>query len=97
MIEGLTSACIFLAAACSALAAFFWYHAAQLETPSAAFLGYRGLSLEDARPNAGFDASSLVEYAQESGRRNKVAAAWSAAAAACAGIGWALGLLLPLH
>lgn len=79
MMEGLTIGSTFLAAASSALAAYFWYHAAQL----------------DAGANVDASASPLIEYARESGRRNKMAASWSAAAAAFAGIGWVMGLLTP--
>jgi hypothetical protein len=43
------------------------------------------------------DATPLIEYAQESGRRNKIAALWSAAAALFTGltwfVPWAMGLL----
>ena len=38
--------------------------------------------------NAFVDATPLVEYAQESGRRNKIAALWSAAAALFTGVTW---------
>jgi hypothetical protein len=37
------------------------------------------------------NTNPLVEFAKESGRRNKVAALWSAAAAFFAFLGWALG------
>ena len=33
MIQGITSAATFLAAVCSALAAYHWYRAAQVEAP----------------------------------------------------------------
>jgi hypothetical protein len=39
------------------------------------------------------DARPLVKWAQESGRLNKVAATWSAAAALFAFLSWGLGLL----
>jgi hypothetical protein len=83
-----------LAAVCSAIAAYHWYRASQVKDPPAALLGSYGYgSLTRPRePNAGVDASPLVKYAQESAKRNKTAALWSAAAAAFAGLGWMLGL-----
>jgi hypothetical protein len=86
-----------LTALCSALAAYHWYRASQVKDPPSALVGYAGFGSSEhpRRPNAGVDASPLVEWAQESGKRNKTAALWSAAAAALAGLGWALGLFIP--
>ena len=84
-----------LAALSSALAAFFWYRASQVEGPSA-LLGTSGL--RSAADSSGMDTlvntGPLIEFAQESGRRNKIAALWSAAAALFAFLGWALGTWL---
>ena len=85
MIQGIVSTTNLLAAISSAFAAFNWYSAAQVKAPPKALpgaFGYGGVG--------GVDATPLVEYAQESGRRNKVAA-WSAIAALFAFVGWALG------
>jgi hypothetical protein len=43
--------------------------------------------------NAFVDATPLAEYAQESGKRNKTAALWSAGAAVFAFLSWTLGFL----
>ena len=78
-----------LAALSSLLAAVFWYRASQVEAP------------ETLHGGAGWggpvtvDASPLVNFVRESGRRNKVAALYSAAAALCAFLSWGLGLLSP--
>jgi hypothetical protein len=84
----------FLAALSSALAAFFWYRAAQVQAPPNALFGVSGFA--DANYGNGFnsfvDAKPLVEYAQDSGRRNKIAALWSAAAALFAFLAWCFGL-----
>ena len=48
-----------LAALSSALAAYFWYRASQVKAPTYGY-GVGG----------GADAKSVIEYAQESGRRN---------------------------
>jgi hypothetical protein len=69
----LSTASNFLAALSSAPAAYFWYQASQVKAPTYGY-GVGG----------GADAKSVIEYAQESGRRNKIAALWSAAAAAFA-------------
>jgi hypothetical protein len=69
-----------LAAISSALAAIFWYRASQVKAPTYAY-GVGG----------GADAKSVIEYAQKSGRRNKIAALWSAAAATFTFLAWALG------
>ena len=58
-----------------------------------------GSRAEPNRPNVKIDATPLIEFAQESGRRNKAAAQWSAAAA---GLGFLAGMLgayatWPLH
>jgi hypothetical protein len=85
-----------LAALSSGLAAFFWFRASQVEGPSA-LMGTSGFS--SAADPSGMDTlvntGPLIEFAQESGRRNKKAALWSAAAASFAFLGWALGLFLP--
>jgi hypothetical protein len=77
------------AAVCSALAAYHWRRAAQVKEPPETLLGSFGWD-----GPAGVDASPLVAYARESGRRNKTAAWWSAATAACAFAAWALQLFL---
>lgn len=88
MIQVLSIATTFLAAVCSALAAYHWYRAAQVEAPIKleGVSGWGGPTTVDATP--------LAEFASESGRRNKVAALWSAAAGAFAGLAWALGTYL---
>jgi hypothetical protein len=91
MIQILVSAANLFAAVSSALAAYHWYHASQVVAPRE----LRGFSMWSSRdnpgPNVGVDAGPLVEFARESGRRNKVAALWSAAAALFAFVAWALG------
>jgi hypothetical protein len=68
-----------------------------VKDPPKALLGSFGWAGPDNAPNAGVDATPLVEYAQESGRRNKIAALWSAAAALFVSLTWfmpwPLGLL----
>jgi hypothetical protein len=73
-----------LAAISSFLAAVFWYRASQVEPPKA-LVGktYTGASVVDTTP--------LVKWAHDSGRRNKIAAIWSAWAAAFVFLAWALG------
>jgi hypothetical protein len=90
----LTSCATFLAAICSALAAYHWYRAAQVKDPPTVFVGVAGYATRTrpAAPNATVDASALVEYARESAKRNKTAALWSAAAAFFAFLAWGLGL-----
>ena len=93
MIQNLVSATTFLAALASALAAYFWYHAAMVDPPPTVLTGssrWASRANPDA-PNAVVDATPLIKFAKESGRRNKVAALWSAAAASFAFLGWALG------
>jgi hypothetical protein len=87
MIAYLTTLLNALAALSSALAAYFWYQASRVEAPGElrGEVMYDGPAIVDTRP--------LVEYAQESGRRNKIAALWSAAAALFAFLSWGLGLL----
>jgi hypothetical protein len=87
MIQALNSIPNLLAAVCSALAAYHWYRASQVKDPPSALVGSVGWDTP-----VGVDAKPLVEYARESRKRNKTAALWSAAAAAFAGLGWALGL-----
>jgi hypothetical protein len=77
-----------LAAICSALAAYRWYQATQIKDPPTALQGNYGWDVGVA-----VDTRPLVKWAQESGRLNKVAATWSAAAALFAFLSWALGLL----
>jgi hypothetical protein len=94
----LASASNLLAAVANALAAYHWYQAAQVKNPPAVLVGSGGGWVSQAKPfepNAGVDASPLVEYARESSKRNKTAATWSAAAAAFAALGWVLGLFVP--
>src|ERR1700677_386059 len=93
MIQLAISATNLLTAICSALAAHHWYRASRVKDPPAALVGYAGwYSSEHPAPNAGVDASPLVEYARESGKRNRTAAQWSAAAAAFAAHGGGLGV-----
>jgi hypothetical protein len=72
----------FLGAVSSLIAAVWWYRASQVEAPGElrGDVGYGGPAIVDTRP--------LVEYARESGRRNKIAALWSAAAALFTGLTW---------
>ena len=86
MIQLAINASSFLAAVSSALAAFFWYRASQVEAPK---------DLVGSAPMGGpvvVNTRPLVEFAKESGRRNKVAALWSAAAAFFAFLAWGLGM-----
>jgi hypothetical protein len=75
-------------------AVHFLYRAAQVEAPPAVLLGSSGYAsrANPFAPNAAVDAQPLVKYAQESARRNKVAASWSAAAAFFAFLACALGV-----
>ena len=87
MIQNLISATTFLAALASALAAYFWYRPSQVEAPK---------SLVVSVPLSGpawINTGPLIEFAMESGRRNKVAALCSAAAAFFAGLSAILGLI----
>jgi hypothetical protein len=87
MIAHLTTLSNFLAALSSGLAAYFWYRASRVEAPGElrAPVPYGGTAIVDAAP--------LVKYAQESGRRNKIAALWSASAALFTVLAWGLGAL----
>jgi hypothetical protein len=81
-----------LAALSSALAAYFWYQASQVQAPPKILMGGSSWYHPELNPqNASIDATPLVEFAKESGRRNKVAALWSMSAAIFAFLGWALG------
>lgn len=93
MIQNLVSVFSFLAAAASAFAAYFWFRASLVPAPPAMLHGSAAWAsrTQPGRPNASVDASQVVEYARESGRRNKVAALWSMAAAIFAGLAAALG------
>jgi hypothetical protein len=82
-----------LAALCSALAAYRWLHASQVKDPPAALVGSAGWTSRNGGPNVGVDTTPLVEWAQESGRLNKLAATWSAWAAFFAFLSWGLGSL----
>jgi hypothetical protein len=84
-----------LAALSSLLAAVFWYRASQVEAPPSALVGSSGWADDTGAPNAAVDASPLVKFVKESGRRNKVAALCSAAAALFACLSWGLGLFSP--
>jgi hypothetical protein len=89
-----------LAALSSGLAAYFWYRASQVAPPNTLF-GVAPLADPEFRTNGSVDygngsnafvnATPLVKWAQKSGRRNKRAALWSAAAAAFAFLAWVLG------
>ena len=80
-----------LAAISSGFAAYYWYQASKGDPPTTlaakSFLGKHG------EPNTVVDAKELVEWAQDSSKRNKRAAIWSMAAAGCAGLSWFLGLV----
>jgi hypothetical protein len=80
-----------LAAFSSGVAAWLWYLASQVDAPET-LEGFSvwGSRLEPNRPNVVIDATPLIEFAQESGRRNTAAAQWSAAAAA---LGFLAGLM----
>jgi hypothetical protein len=70
-----------LGAISSLIAAFYWYRASQVVAPPNALFGvgpFTGAYYGNGS-NFHVNASPLVEYAQESGRRNKIAAWWSAA------------------
>jgi hypothetical protein len=87
-----------LAAVSSLLAAVFWYWASQVEGPPSALVGssgWDGIAPSGLGPNTAVDASPLVKFVKESGRRNKVAALCSAAAALFACLSWGLGLFSP--
>jgi hypothetical protein len=81
-----------LGALSSLLAAFYWYRVSQVEAPPNAFFGVG--PFPDANYGNGsnifVDASPLVKYTQDSGRKNKIAALWSAAAALFMGLTWFL-------
>jgi hypothetical protein len=70
----------FLGAVSSLIAAIWWYRASQVETSEELHgdVRYGGPAIVDTRP--------LLEYTRESGRRNKIAALWSAAAALFTGL-----------
>jgi hypothetical protein len=80
------------ATVCSALAAYRWYQATQIKDPPAALLGSAGWASRNSGPNAGVDTTPLVKWAQDSNKRNKAAATWSAVAAFFAFLSWGLGL-----
>ncbi len=91
----LFSAFNFFAAVSSLLAAFYWYRASQVGDLPNALVGATGWgSRKDQKPNAAVDASQLVKFVKESGRRNTVAAQWSAGAASFMFLSWTLGLFL---
>jgi hypothetical protein len=73
-----------LAAFSSGVAAWLWYLASQVDAPET----LEGFPVWGSRTEGGnrvvIDASPIIEFAQESGRRNTAAAQWSAAAAALA-------------
>lgn len=82
MIQLAVSVLTALAGLTSGRAAWLWYRASQVDAPRT----LEGFSVwasraEPNRPNVQIDATPLIEFAQESGRRNKAAAQWSAAAA----------------
>jgi hypothetical protein len=92
------------AALTSGKAAWLWYLASQVDAPKTLegthFVTSRA---EPNKPNVVISASPIIDFAQESGRKNSEAARWSAAAA---GLGFLAGLLsayaawvlpVPLH
>lgn len=83
MIHNLITAITLLAGIASAFAAYFWFRASQVPAPPPAQPGFAvwGSRTHPDAPNVSVDASLLVEYVQESGRLNKIAASCSAAAA----------------
>jgi hypothetical protein len=89
-----------LAGLTSGRAAWLWYLASRVDAPSTldGFSTWASRAKPD-RPNIIVDTAPIIEFAQESGRRNKAAARWSAAAA---GLAFLAGLLSayaawPLH
>jgi hypothetical protein len=83
-----------LAALSSAFAAYCWFQATQVKDPPAALLGTGGAWTEyrNKGPNTGVDTRPLVKWAQDSNKRNKAAATWSAVAALFMFLSWGLGL-----
>jgi hypothetical protein len=84
----------------SGRAAWLWYLASQVNAPQI----LDGFSVwtsraDPKRPNISVDATPIIKFAQESGRRNKAAARWSAAAAALAFLAGLLSAYAawPLH
>ena len=84
MIHLLNSGSDLLAAFTAAIAAYYWYRAAQVEAPASlqGLAAMGGPVMVNTKP--------LIEFAHESGRRNKAAALCSAAAAFFAFISWAV-------
>jgi hypothetical protein len=84
-----------LAAICSALAAYYWFRATQVKDPPATLQGSFGFGTRTPpfKPTGGVNSTPLVKWAQDSGKANRVAASWSAAAAFFAFLSWGLGLL----
>jgi hypothetical protein len=66
--------------------------AGPLVLTSTPLLGSAGWTSRSGGPNAGVDTTPLVKWAQDSNKRNKAAATWSAAAAFFAFLSWGLGL-----
>jgi hypothetical protein len=87
LISGLSAA----AALASGIAAWLWYLASQVEAPKTLegthFVTSRA---EPNKPNVVISASPIIDFAQESGRKNAAAAQWSATAA---GLGFLVGVL----
>jgi hypothetical protein len=88
-----------LAGLTSGIAAWLWYLASQVEAPKT----LEGYPVWGSRMEGGnrvvIDASPIIDFAQESGRKNTAAAQWSATAA---GLGFLVGMLSayaawPLH
>jgi hypothetical protein len=80
-----------LAGLASGRAAWLWVLASQVDAPKTleGFAVWASRA-EPNKANVKIDATRLIEFAQESGRRNKAAAQWSALAA---GLGFVAGML----
>jgi hypothetical protein len=80
-----------LAAISSGFAAYYWHQASKGDPPT--ILPAKSFPLgEPGKPNTFVDAKELVEWAQNSSKRNMTAARWSMVAAGCAGLSWFVGL-----
>jgi hypothetical protein len=82
-----------LAALSSGVAAWLWYRASQVFAPEMldGWFSVGASRADPRRPNINIDATPIIEFAQESGRRNSAAARWSAAAAFFAFLAGVLG------
>jgi hypothetical protein len=82
------------AALASGWAAWLWLLASKVDAPKTLEGTHMITSrAEPHKPNVVIDASPIIDFAQESGKRNKAAATWSAVAALFAFLSWGLGLV----